>query len=97
MTITYASYLNGDVGIRHGEHNGKKLVLGWLINNLHDATAAEALEKWYAIHADGRIKETEWRPLHEVWFNKPGTKWTDTDHVSIYAEFIGQYVDDMFG
>lgn len=88
MTISYKNYQT-DTHIVHGSHEGKLLVLGFLVTH-------EDLEKRYALHADGKVKETEWRKRNEVWFNKPGTKWFPISCIPDDAEFIGQYVDDIF-
>jgi len=87
-TITFANY-SENVNIKFGHENGKFLVLGFLVNH-------EDFEKRFAINANEDYMETEWRPRGEVWFNKPGTKWFPTSVIPDEAQFIGQYIDDMF-
>lgn len=93
MSISFETYKNGGTNIKHGfdRPGGKHLVLGWLILDRDAET-----ETRFALDVDGKVKKTETRPIGEVWFNKPGIVWSDCDAVPANAEFIGNYVNDMF-
>lgn len=92
----HATYAAGQTSIAHGTHNGKTLVLGWMISNAGHDDEEPLKEMRFATHSDGRVMQTDWETYGVSWFNKRGLKWVKADGVPAHAEFIGQYVDDMF-
>lgn len=88
--ITFANHTENE-NIKYGKDTatGKTLVFGFLMD--HDDC-----EQRFAIHEDGRMMKTELRNRGEIWFNKPGTKWFPATTIPPEAQWIGQYVDDMF-
>lgn len=88
---TYREYLNGDTNIKFGQMNEKWLVLGWLIYDI------DGNEVRYALHVAGRTARSDPAPANNVWFNKPEIRWNYYWKIPDDAEFIGQYVDDIFG
>jgi len=89
---SYATFLAGKTNIKHGTHEGRPLVLGFMVGWHNEDGGFEIL---YALKADGTILKTGTIDRPNPNFNKVGRKWTAADAIPDDAEFIGNYPDDM--
>lgn len=94
---SYNQFKSTKTNIVHGleREGGLNLVLGWMTTNSTEE-GGELLETRYALHIDGTIMKTQPQLYGYSYFNDKKTKWTEADSIPDNAEFIGQYVDDIF-